>query len=276
MFRQRLSIQKSRSYVLIVLLALVIVFMLMLSKCTHPMHKGFSVVNKMEKSGGDTIDVAIEISPLSYRMSGDSIAGLDYEILRHISAMMQRPVKFHPFASLQKASLGLELGYYDIVVSSLPSTESLKRRFRLSEPVYIDFEVLVQNPAKYDIITSQQELAGDTIWIAGGSPFAERIVNLSSEIGEGIYIESVDGHTSEHLVMLVARGEIPRAVVNVGLATRMKKEFYPDLDISVPIGLNRFQCWIVSEKEDGFADKIDSEIVRFKDSDTYRRLLQRY
>ena len=171
---------------------------------------------------------------------------------------------------------GLDSGYYDIVVSFLPSTESLKKNFALSDPVYLDREVLVQLNDSLRFISSPDQLGNDTVWIADGSPFRQRIENLSSEIGEHIEVATLAGHTAEHLIMLVATGKIPRAVVNEGIATRMKEEHYPNLNISTPVSFTQLQCWIVSQNDSGTGDFVNYWLDSLKRTDIYPSILAKY
>ena len=272
---QLISFKKNRPYLLLLLLAAVILLMVFLAKCSHNSSGPWLQMPDV-KSGGDTIDVAIEISPLSYRVSGDSIVGVDYEILQGISRMTGRPVKFHVFAPFEEAVEGLEAGTYDIIISSLPSTESLKSRFNVSMPVYLDREVLVQRADSSGHIDRPDELDNDTVWIPEGSPFRDRIENLSSEIGRPIYIETIPGCTAEYLVILVSTGDIPRAVVNSGLARRMKNEFYPELDISTPISFTQFQCWLLSDRDSVMSDSINQWLGRFQATEEYRDIISKY
>ena len=273
---QRLPVKKGRPFILIALLAAIVVAMVMLSKCSHPIGDNKSLQLQKSKSGGDTLDVAIEISPLAYRMSGDTIVGLDYEIMKGISLLANRPVKFHPFAPLKEALDGIRSGLYDVVISSLPSTESMKQKYKLTDHVYLDREILVQLADSKSHVGSADQLANDTVWIAAGSPFVQRIKNLSDEIGEPIHIVTPEGRTAEHLVMLVARGEIARAVVNEGLARRMKKEKYNNLDITTPVSFTQFQTWVVSEKNSWLPDSMNIWLKRFQDSDEYKAILDKY
>lgn len=269
----RIKVKNSRFYMLVCLLIAIVVLMVMLSKCSYRQPEVARIQTDRGKSGGDTLDVAIEISPLSYRVSGDSVIGLDYDILRTLSDMSGRPIKFHAFAPMTYAVEGLDSGYYDIVVSALPATETLKKKFNLSEPVYLDREVLVQLKGSENFITQPEQLGNDSVWIAHGSPFRQRIENLGSEIGEPIRIKSIKGYTAEHLVMLVAKGKIPRAVVNQGIARRMQQDYYPDLDISTPISFTQFQCWILAPDATNF---VNTWLDSLKRTDLYDNILQRY
>lgn len=261
-------IKKKQMTLLWILLAVVIVIMVLLSKCTHRPSPTPSIHPITTKSGGDTIDVAIEISPLSYHVSGDTVAGLDYSLMNEVMRIGRRPVKFHPFAPLDYATRGLDAGTFDIVVSFLPSTSGLKTRYLLTDPIYLDREVLVQRCETPNRIVAPENLAGDTVWIAAGSPFEARIRNLGAEIGDTIHIERAEGRSAEHLVMLVARGEIPRAVVNAGLARRMR-DTYPDLDIATNISFTQFQTWMLSKHNTELRDSLNTWIDSLRRSHIY-------
>lgn len=273
---QRIPEKSGRLYLLLVVLIAIVVLMVLLSKCSYRNDAQHKLQTERAKSGGDTLDVAIEISPLAYRVSGDSVIGLDYEILREISAMSGRPLKFHAFAGMDYAVQGLDTGFYDIVVSSLPSTETLKQSHILSNPVYLDREVLVQLKESDSFISQPEQLGHDSVWIAEGSPFRQRIENLSSEIGEPIYIKSRSGHTAEHLIMLVAKGRIPRAVVNSGIAEKMQRDYYPDIDVTTPISFTQFQSWIVTDRYPGVDKFINQWLDSLKRTEKYNEILSRY
>lgn len=273
---QRIPFKKNRPYLLLLLLAAVGAVMFMLSKCSFMNVTEPGMHTEPHKAEGDTIDVAIEISPLSYSLSGDTITGLDYEIMQAAARIGNRHVVYHPFVPLDYAIGGLEDNRFDIVISSLPSTDSLKQRYTLSRPVYLDREILVQLKDSPSFISQPEQLANDTVWIASGSPFAQRIENLSSEIGEPIHIVSVDGHSAEQLIMMVAKGRIPRAVVNSALAARMKDEFYPDIDISTPISFTQFQCWIVSENSGRLASMLNTWLDSLQRTKAYSDIITKY
>lgn len=264
----------ARSRVLTVCCALVAVLVLffMAGRCSHKQSPMFETPGK---SGGDTLDVAIEVSPLSYNMSGDSIRGLDYEIINAMSAQNRRPVKLHPFAPLPFALNGMREGRFDIVISALPSTQQLKDSVLLSAPLYLDRQVLVQRRDDSAAVTTPQQLANREVWIADGSPMAERINNLSAEIGSKITVNTQRGRTAEHLVMLVAAGEIPNAVVNEGLARSMAAQD-SILTFDTPISFTQFQTWAVANGNTDMHTLINDWIARFRTTEAYAALLKKY
>lgn len=242
---------------LVVLLIAAVSAMFMLYKCSNERIDAFAPDDR--KSGGDTLDIAIELSPICYSLDGDTISGVDYDIICGISEKHSVPVKFHPFVPLGYALDGLRQGRFDVVVASLPLTMELREQFLMTDPVYLDKEVLVQHKDKISgmpRVLSQEQLAGDTVWISAGSPFQTRLRNLSREIGDTIYIKSSDEYSAEYLFILVALGKIRQAVVNDGVARRMVKD-YPDVDISIDISFTQFQSWALNKGSEALRDSIN-------------------
>lgn len=96
-------------------------------------------------AGGDTLNIAIEFNGICYGVRGDSAFGRDYQIIERIARSRSIPVKYHPFVPLAHATEGLRDGRYDIVIASMPLTVELKQRFVMTDPVYLDREILVQH-----------------------------------------------------------------------------------------------------------------------------------
>ena len=180
--------------------------------------------------------------------------------------------KFYPVASVSESLDELSRGKYDILVADIPVIASLKERFRLSVPVYTDRMVLVSRDTT---ITSPLQLAGQSVWVVAGAPSVERLENLSREIGDSIDICDTHTYTAEQLVMLVAAGEIPRAVVNRAVAEKLLPE-YTDVKISTHISFSQFQSWIMNKNTTRLADSIDAQIERFKLTPDYQALIEKF
>lgn len=229
------------------------------------------------RPAGDTVLVAIEMSPLTYTFVNDTAAGFDYEILKDISARHGVPMKFHPVGDLQEAFSMLYRGKYDMLVASMPSTSKLKRYFPLTDEIYLDNQVLVQrrDSAGNISVTSAPMLMGDTVYLAQGSPFMTRINNMCRELGDTVYVRSLPEYTSEHLALMTASGDIPRAVVSGAVARRIARE-RPELDVSVPLSLTQFQVWAVAPGDTALLDSLNSWIGSFKATEQYRELAAKY
>ena len=241
MMRQRYSVKRGQLLLYAVLLAVVVACMVALSLCDRPKETA-----QDRHSGGDTLDIAIEYSPVTYYTYNDTLGGYNYDLLRMMSQTSGCPMKFHPIVTLEKALQGLDEGRYDVVVAQFPMTAGDTSRFAFTQPIYIDQQVLIQRRDSR-AIHSQLELAGDTVWVVKGSPMIGRIASLSREIGDTIYVHVDELYGPEQLMMMVSAGEIRYAVVNRSIARSMASQL-PNLDRSVAISLSQFQSWMVNSR----------------------------
>lgn len=264
---------KGRMPVYIALLILVLAGMWMLSRCSH--QRDGSVAARFSHPEGDTLSIAIEMSPLTYAYSGDTVLGFDYEMLRDICAQHHQPVIFRPFAPLEYALDGLENGTFDMVVANVPATTSLRKEFGTTEPIFTDRAVLVQRGDSAGLITNTRQLAGKVVWIPQGSSLRTRLEHLAAESGQNIIIKSDPAYSAELLGIMVEQGRIPRAMINETVAKRLKAD-YPDLDISLPVSFRQFQTWIVRKSDDNLLKKFNVWIRQFKATPRYRNLTEKY
>ena len=225
-----------------------------------------------ERARGDTINVAIAYSPMSLYRYADTIGGFNYEMMREMSRMYGDKVKYFPVVSVDEALAKLRAGTFDIVMADIPMFASRREHYRFTIPVYTDRQVLVSRDS---VISSPLQLAGQEVWVAAGSPARSRLENLSREIGDSIIIKVSPDYSAEQLVMLTARGEIPRAVVNQEVARRLSAE-YPDIRISDNISFSQFQSWILDRSSKALQDTLDSQIERFKKTPEYEALLNKW
>ena len=173
-------------------------------------------------AGGDTLNVAIEISPTSLSLAGDTLSGA--------------------------------------YVGDLPVTAELRDSLIFLNPVGVDKQVLVQLRDS-SAVQTQFDLGGRTVHLPASSPYIQRLRNLSHEIGDTIYITEDPEYSSEQLVILTALGEIPLAVVNSETASALKSR-YPRLDTSVEISLNQFQSWALSPRDSLLRDSLNLWLSR--------------
>ncbi len=253
------------------LLILAVVAMWLLRAFTSRSHSDASAAT----SGEDTINIAIEYSPLTFYQQDDTLGGFDYDLLRSIASEGGLKIKFHPFSSIATALDGLDDGTFDIVVADAPSTAALRDRFNVSEPSYLDRQVLVQRADSSSLITSLIGLGGQKVWVPEGSPAIERLKALGQEIGDSIMIITDPLYGSEQLFILTATGEIERAVVNERIAKAMA-ETYPDVDISTAVSFTQFQSWLMRRDDKSLSEKIDTLLTRFKATPAYSALHLRY
>lgn len=262
----------------LLLLALTTVAMFSLKRCYKAGNEAGA--GQLESlSEGDTIDVAIEYSPMSFYTYDDTLGGFNYDLLRMIADRHGLTLKFHPVVSLSQSLDMLDRGAYDILAAAdIPLTSEFRERYTFLEPVLLDRQVLVQRRDSTTgelPVKSQLDLAGDTVWIIEGSPVATRIQNLSHEIGDTIYTRSESLYGSEQLFLLTATGGIRQAVISERVAQAMLPD-YPDMDASTSISFTQFLSWIAGSRHPGLPDSLNAWIADMKSSPEYARLLKRY
>lgn len=237
-----------------------------------------SLAEKLVHPGDDTLAVAIEMSPLTYTFANDTADGFDYQIIKAITSEHGVAAEFFPVANLEEAYTGLKEGKYDIVVANMPATAKLREYFPLTEAVYLDRQVLVQrrnDSTGVGEVGSALDLRDDTVFIPTGSPVRSRIENMSREMGDTVFIETLPGHNAEHLAIMTATGGIPRAVVAEAVARRVAAD-YPQLDYSTAVSFNQFQVWATAPGDTTLRDSLNSWLSTFSNSDAYRVLAKRY
>lgn len=269
MLRERRKTFKGQTLLYVVLLAVTISAMVMLSHCDRPVEPA-----SHRPSGGDTLDIAIEYSPVTYYSYGDTLEGYDYDLLRLIAHREKLPIKFHPIVTLERGLKGLNDSTYDVLVAQFPVTAQGRQHYLFTQPIYLDKQVLVQRATTG--VKRQFQLAGDTVWVVKGSPMKERIEGLSREMGDTIHVMTDSVHGAEQLLMRVAAGEIKFAIVNRSIARAMAQRLN-GLDTSVDISLSQFQAWVLRKDNRALCDSLNTWLDHLKaDAAVYDSLTKRY
>ena len=273
MINKALKPKKGQPMVYVVLLIVVIATMLSLRRCGG----NESHSDRLQQSGGDTIDVAIEYSPMMCYTYADTLGGFNYDWLRMFAKPYSVPMTFHPVVTLKDALEALENGRVDVLVAQFPVTKENRQRLLFTDEVYIDRQVLVQKkrPDGSVAITTQLDLAGDTVYVVKGSPMKERISNLSREIGDSIFVKEDPVYGPEQLFLQVATGEIAYAVINRRIALDLAKR-YTDVDISTSISFSQIQAWAFAKNNAELQQNFNLWLKESKSTAEFQQLLERY
>lgn len=244
-------------YILLLLIIIGAMFALRFISKNNPEARANSV------DDSDTIRAAVVYGPGSYQVltasdGSDSIAGINYHLLKAFQDSLGVPVELHPVIERDDALKKVASGYFDIL-ASLPADNYLRENFLTSDEVCLDRLVLIQlrNDDGSLPVTSALALAGDSVHVEKGSASVRRLENLSKEIGEPIFIVEEEGLSEEYLTMKVATGAWRYAVVNEKTASNMKAA-YPDLDYSTPVSFTQFQVWVLPQGRDSLLNRVNS------------------
>lgn len=248
--------------VLVVLLFITLALMFFLARVNkEPQERDYPEI----KASG-IMNIVTEYNPTNYYVSDDSIAGMQYELCKYISHRSGIEVNMALENNLHTSLEGLLSGKYDIVANNIPVTSDDRYLFEFTRPIRTNRQVLVQRKEtekdSIAYISNQLELANKTIHVSKGSPTTLRLGNLSEEIAEPILVEEIENQTDEHLIYLVAYGEIDYAAVDYEVANNSLAHF-PEIDISVDISFNQFQAWAVRKTSPILLDSLNTWIDDF-------------
>ncbi|MDE7388911.1 MAG: transporter substrate-binding domain-containing protein [Muribaculaceae bacterium] len=252
----------------LILLAAVIGAMIGLRRCGSPSSSAAT------RPAADTIAVAIQYSPVSFCLEGDTLGGFDYSLLR----LTGIPFRLYPVTDPREGLAGLADGRYDMLIADLPQSVADSSRFAFTVPAYIDRQVLVQtvdSAGAAPAVSSVLSLDGDTVYVTKDSPAAERMAHLAAETGSHIHVEQI-ATTSEKLLIMQALGQIPGpSVVNSQVARNLAAD-YPRLDHSLAISLSQFQPWVVRSSDRSLLSLVDSRLDSVSRTEAYAALMARY
>ena len=229
------------------------------------------------KSG--RITVLTDGSSIGFSKKDGNVSGFQYELIKAFADSLGVELVISEENDLKNGIDALKTGDYDLIAMMVPVTTEWKKDVILSTPILTSRQVLVQQlkpdsvPAK--IISKHHQLNNDTIYISGNSPFKMRLLHLSDEIAGTIHIEEMKGLNAEQMVRLVSEGKIKNTICDELFALKLKKE-YPNLDISVPIGFEQQQAWILNPKSKKLQEKLDEFLSDFIGTTAYWNIYRKY
>ena len=236
--------------------------------------RDFAEINKH-----GVLRAVIEYETLSFHAEGDSIGGLQWELLNDFARHYGWQLQVYPKMEFSERLQGLIQGTYDLIATAIPVNSTICDSILLSHPILTNHQVLVQRKASLDqdslYIKSQLDLAGKTIHVVKDSPALMRIHNLAGEIGDTIYIQEVERYGSEQLIFMVAHGDINYAVCDESTASAALDSF-PQIDIHTAIGFTQFYSWGVNKTSHVLIDSLNTWLDYYKTTPEGIALYRRY
>ena len=228
----------------------------------------------------DTLRVTMEYNDISLVEGTDSIEGFYLELIEAFARDHNLVLKVSPEMSMENRLQGLLDGRYDMIADGIPIMTGRDDSLLFSRPIMRSNQVLVQrkplnaeDSAKY--ISSQVMLAGKTLHVIKDSPAMMRIHNLMGEIGDSIYIASMDKYGAEQLIALVSHADIDYAVCDRRIA-QMAADSMPNIDISIPIGFSQFYAWGMRASSPILCDSINVWLDNFMQTKAFKTLAKKY
>lgn len=225
------------------------------------------------------LNVVTDYSSVGYYVSGDTIAGFNYDLIQLLKSYTSLRINVFLESSLDKSIYGLKEGKYDIIAQNIPTTSVLKDSLAFTEVIAQNRQVLVQRRKQYndqvEPIRSHLNLAKKTLYVPLNSPVKLRIHNLSHEIGDTIYIKEDPVYGAEQLIMMVASKDIDYAVCDEQVAASLSRNL-PEIDYSTLIGFTHLEAWVVRNDAPVLLDSLNVWMKKIKESEAYSNIYMKY
>ncbi len=239
----------------------ILFLLLILSACDYKEVSKESIFNISASKGSnvssDTLHVATMYGSSSYFYFRDEAVGYDFELVQHLSEILDKPLKIHLADSREELLHMLRHNRVDLIAYSLYETKSLKQDFDFVAFQDDSYMVLVQQIG-LQTVSGIEELKGKTVHVIEHSIYHHRLNNLNIELGGGIQIETLEDTLSvDRLIEMVTEGKIAYTIAHHKNAIQ-HKDFNRRLDCRIPIGFQQRNGWLINKNNDSLKQLISA------------------
>jgi membrane-bound lytic murein transglycosylase F len=213
--------------------------------------------------------------------------GFEYEVLKMFAEDLGVELEIKIAKDENKLIEMLNSNQGDLIAYGYTITEDRKKLIDFSVPLYLSHQVLVQRkPTNWrrmklhniqeQIITSPVQLLNDTVSVKKNSSYAQRLLNLSNELGGRIHIDTIPGDmTTDEIFKQVAEGKIKYSIVDQNVASIYASD-YPILDISTKMSFSQRIAWGLRKNSNQLRDTLNQWLKEAKKSVEYRVVYNKY
>ena len=213
--------------------------------------------------------------------------GFEYDILKRFTEYLGVELDVIIAKDENKLIEMLNSNQGDIIAYGYTITEERQNKIDFSKPLYLSHQVLIQRKPenwrrmklhniKDELITNPIQLIDDTVSVKRNSSYAQRLVNLSKEIGGKIHIDTIPGQmTTDEIFRKVAEGDIKYSIVDENIASIYASD-YPILDISTQMSFSQQIAWGVRKESNKLKDTLDYWLNRAKKTVDYHVVYNKY
>ncbi|RRO11899.1 transporter substrate-binding domain-containing protein [Flavobacteriaceae bacterium 14752] len=213
--------------------------------------------------------------------------GFEYEILQKFAEDLNLELEIVIAKDENKLIEMLKANKGDIIAYGYTITEERKKDIDFSIPLYLSHQVLVQKKPdnwrrmklhniREQLISNPVELMGDTVCVKRNSSYAQRLINLSEEIGGKIHIDTIPGEmTTDEIFKKIANGEIKYSIVDQNIASIYASD-YPILDISTKMSFSQRIAWGLRKDSNQLKDTLNQWLKRAKKTVDYHVIYNKY
>jgi membrane-bound lytic murein transglycosylase F len=213
--------------------------------------------------------------------------GFDYELLQMFAGDLGVDLEIVIARDENKLIEMLNSGKGDLIAYGYTITEERKKEIDFTDPLYLSHQVLVQRKPnnwrkmklhniQKQLVTSPVELIDDTVSVKKKSSYAQRLINLSDEIGGKIHIDTIPGNIStDKIFEQIANGDIEYSIVDQNVAN-IYASYYPILDISTQMSFSQRIGWGLRKESNKLKDTLNHWIEKEKKKVDYHVVYNKY
>lgn len=276
-----------KEFIKILEITILLVFILTFNTCKEKEKDSFTKLNSIEKirKKGKLIAV-MDYNSTNYFIYRGEPMGYQYELLQLLAEHLGVKLEVKVDNDVHENFRMLEEGKCDIIGINLTVTKERSKVIDFTYPHSQTHQVLVQRkPDNWKslsqdeldavLLRNQLDLAGKVVYVQKGTSYAQRMKNLSDEIGDNITIIEKGDKEVEELIELVAIGEFDYTVADENVAL-VNQIYYPNLDVKTAISFPQNLAWGVRKGDDILKNEIDNWLKEFKKSTEYALIYNKY
>lgn len=204
--------------------------------------------------------------------------GFQLDMLRKFSDHILLPLEIIVEDNYSKSLQLLNSAKCDVIASNITVLKERKKHFTFSEPIIQTRQVLIQRKKNNEdtaFIKNVLDLRHKTVNVKTNSAFHDRLVNLSEEIGDTIYIMDKDSYTTEMLIKQVSMGLIDYTVANEHVA-RVNAQYYSNIDYSIPLSFEQNTAWVLRKNSPTLEIVLNKWLQHFKEGRYFSAIYHKY
>lgn len=273
------------TFTLIFLLGLVSCTRNYSSKADAVLTENSNVLEKIRQSG--KLVALTDYNSTNYYIYRGTPMGYQFELLQSFADHLGVKLEIVTNNDLEESFNQLMTGQVDLISIGLTKTTERIALVDFTDPIDQSRQVLVQRkPENWRkmktadeidalLIRNQIELAGKTIVIQKETSFLERLINLSEEIGDSIFIIEDPEMEVEELISRVATGQIDYTISDEHIAL-VNQRYFPDIDVKTDISYPQNLSWVVQKGQDSLRIAVNTWLEGFKKSLSSRLIYDKY
>ena len=253
-----------------------------ISKSIAPIHYDLKEIRD-----AGVLRVITTYSPTGYFLYKGQTMGFEYELFKRLADHLEVRYEVVLAKNVDSVIPMLNRGDGDIIALGYTITRDRKEKVSFTDPYLITHQTLVQRKPdnwrkmttdniKKQLATDIVDLINDTVSVRKNSSYYMRLVELSNELGDTIYIDILPGETSdEEVIKQVSEGKIKYSVIDNNVAT-IHKSFYSNIDINTPVSLSQRIGWAVRKNSPELLAIINEGLETIKKKPDYNVIYKKY